>query len=64
MGENGKQCQILLSWAPKSLQMVIAAMKKILLLGRKAMTNLESILKSRNITFLTEVLIVKLWFFQ
>ena len=37
--------------APKSLQMVIAAMKlKCLLLGRKAMTNLDCILKSRNIT--------------
>ena len=30
-----------------------------LLLGRKAMTNLDSILKSRNITLLTEVHIVK-----
>ena len=40
------------SWAPKSLQMVSAAMKlkKHLLLGRKAMTNLDSILKSRDIT--------------
>ena len=26
-GETGKQWQILFSWAPKSLQMVIAAMK-------------------------------------
>ena len=40
--------------APKSLQMVIAAMKlKCLLLGRKAMTNLDSILKSRDITLPT-----------
>ena len=30
-----------------------------LLLGRKAMTNLESILKSRDITLLTKVRIVK-----
>ena len=30
-----------------------------LLLGRKAMTNLDSILKSRDITFLTKVHIVK-----
>ena len=29
--------------------------KRCLLLGRKAMTNLDSILKSRDITFLTEV---------
>ena len=38
--------------APKSLQMVTAAMKlRLLLLGRKVMTNLDSILKSRNVTF-------------
>ena len=37
--------------APKSLQMVTAAMKlRCLLPGRKAMTNLDSILKSRDIT--------------
>ena len=33
--------------------------KKHLLLGRKAMTNLDSILKSRNITLLTKVHLVK-----
>ena len=33
--------------------------KRCLLLGRKAMTNLDSILKSRDITLLTEVHIVK-----
>ena len=33
--------------------------KRWLLLGRKAMTNLESILKSRDITLLTNILIVK-----
>ena len=33
--------------------------KRCLLLGRKAMTNLDIILKSRNITFLTNVYIVK-----
>ena len=33
--------------------------KRHLLLGRKAMTNLDSILKSRNITSLTKVHIVK-----
>ena len=33
--------------------------KKCLLLGRKAMTNLDSILKSRDITLLTKVHIVK-----
>ena len=34
-------------------------MKRHLLLGRKAMTNLDSILKSRDITLLTKVPIVK-----
>ena len=33
--------------------------KRCLLLGRKAMTNLESILKSRDITLLTKVHLVK-----
>ena len=33
--------------------------KRHLLLGRKAMTNLERLLKSRDITLLTEVQIVK-----
>ena len=33
--------------------------KRCLLLGRKAMTNLDSILKSRDITFLTKIHIVK-----
>ena len=40
--------------------MVTAAMKlKVLLLGRKAMTNLDSILKSRYITLLTELCLGK-----
>ena len=34
--------------------------KRLLLLGRKAMTNLESILKSRDTTLLTKVHIIKL----
>ena len=38
--------------------------KRHLLLGRKSLTNLESILKSRDITLLTKVHIVNLWFFQ
>ena len=40
--------------------MVIAAMKlKSLLLGRKVMTNLDSILKSKDITLPTKVHLVK-----
>ena len=38
--------------------------KRCLLLGRKAMTNLDSILKSRNITLLTKVYIFKAMIFQ
>ena len=106
MGKQWKQWQTLFSWAPKSLQMVTAAMKlkgscsleemkkgkathsSILAwripwtgepgglqslglhrvrhdwatntyLGRKVMTNLDSILKSRDITMPTKVHIVK-----
>ena len=33
--------------------------KRCLLLGRKAMTNLDSILKTRNVTLLTKVHLVK-----
>ena len=48
----------------KSLQMVSAAMKikdcsLLLLLGRKAMTNLDSILKSRDNTLQTKIHLVK-----
>ena len=46
--------------APKSLQVVTAALKlRHLLLGRKAMTNLDSILKSRDITMPTKVCLVR-----
>ena len=38
--------------------------KKCLLLGRKVMTNLDSILKSRDITLPTKVCLVKAMFFQ
>ena len=37
--------------------------KRCLLLGRKAMTNLESILKSRDVTLSTKVHLVKAMFF-
>ena len=47
-------------WAPKSLQVVTAALKlRCLLLGRKVMTNLDSILKSRDTTLPTKVHLVK-----
>ena len=37
--------------------------KRCLLLGRKVMTNLDSIFKSRDITLPTKVCLVRLWFF-
>ena len=46
-------------WAPKSLQMVIAAMKLKDTSGRKVETNVDSILKSRDITMSTKVRVVK-----
>ena len=62
-GNNGNSKRLYFGGAPKSLQMVTAAMKKKkkrrLLLGRKAMTNLDSILKSRDITLPTKVHLVK-----
>ena len=59
-GNNGNS-NSLFSWAPKSLQMVTTSheIKRCLLLGRKVMTNLDSILKSRDITLLTKVHLVK-----
>ena len=39
-------------------------LKRHLLLGRKVMTNLDSIFKSRDITLSTKVHLSRLWFFQ
>ena len=60
-GETVEIVSDFIFWAPKSLQMVIAAMKlkDALLLGRKVMTNLDSIFKSRDITLPTKVRLVK-----
>ena len=38
--------------------------KRCLLLGRNVMSNLDSILKSRDITLSTKIIYLKLWFFQ
>ena len=59
-GNSGNSVRLYFWGAPKSLQMVTAAMKLThLLLGRKVMTNLDSILKSRDMTLLTRVRLVK-----
>ena len=56
----GNSGRLYFFWAPKSLLMVIAAMKlRRLLLGRKVMTNLDNILKSRDISLPTKVHLVK-----
>ena len=58
-GNNGNSDRLFF-WAPKSLQMMTAAIKlRCLLLGRKVMTNLDCILKSRDITLPTKVCLVK-----
>ena len=54
----GKQWLTLFFWAPKPLQMVTAAMK-LKDLGRKAMTNLNSILHNRDITLPTKINLAK-----
>ena len=53
-GKKWKQWQILFSWAPKWLQMVTAAMK-LKDLGTKAVTNLDSVLKSRDVSLPKEL---------
>ena len=54
-GETMETVADFIFWGSKSLQMVTAAMKlRHLLLGRKVMTNLDSILKSRDITLPTK----------
>ena len=61
MGKQWKQWQTLFSWAPK----IIAdgdcshEIKSHLLLGRKTMTNLDSILKSWDISLVTNIYLVK-----
>ena len=60
MGKQWKQCQTLFFGAPKSLQMVIAAIKlKDAYSLEEVMTNLDSIFKSRDITLPTNVRLVK-----
>ena len=56
MGKQCEKCQTLFLGAPKSLQMVIADMN---LLGSKVMSNLDGILKNRDITLSTKVHLVK-----
>ena len=61
MGKQWKQGQTLFSWAPKSQQMVTAAMKlkDACSFLRKVMNNLDSILKSKDITLSTKVWLIR-----
>ena len=61
MGGNGNSDRLLLSWAPKTTVDGDCSheIKRYLLLGRKAVVNLDSILKSRAIILPTKVHLVK-----
>ena len=61
MGKQWKQCQTLFFGAPKITADGDCShkIKRHLLLGRKAMTNLHSILKNRDITLPTKAHLVK-----
>ena len=61
MGKQWKQCQTLFLWGSKITADGDCSheIKRRLLLGRKVMNNLDSILKSRDITLPTEVCLVK-----
>ena len=67
MGKQWKQCQTLFFFGSKITADGDCSheVKRRLLLGRKVMTNLDSILKSRDITLPTKVHLVKamVWFF-
>ena len=60
MGKQWKQCQTILGGSKITADGDCNhEIKRLLLLGRKVMTNLDSILKSRDITLPTKVLLVK-----
>ena len=61
MGKQWKQCQTLLFWGSKITADGDCSheIKRRLLLGRRVMTNLDSIFKSRDITLPTKVRLVK-----
>ena len=65
-GNNGNKWQVLFFWGSKITAVSDCShkIKKRLFLGRKAMTNVDSILKSRDITLPTKVHIVKAMVFS
>ena len=65
VNEEYGQWPILLSWAPESLQMVIAAMKlKMLTLWKESYDQPRQHIKSRDTTLSTEICLARLCFFQ
>ena len=54
-GETVEAVRDCILGAPKSLHMVTLEIKRRLLLGRKAVTKLDSIIKSRDITLLIKI---------
>ena len=60
MGKQWKQCQTLFFWARVTAE---GEIKRRVLLGRKVMTNLDNILKSRDMTLPTNVHLVKAMIF-
>ena len=58
-GESVETVTDFIFWAPKSLQMMTAAIKLKDAPWKKSMTNLDSILKSRDITLPTKVCLIK-----
>ena len=66
MGKQWTQCQTFIFLSSKTTVDGDCSheIKRHLLLGRKVMTNLDSILKSRDITLPTEVCLVKAMVFQ
>ena len=60
MGEQWKQCQIILGGSKITADGDSShEIKRRLLLGRKVMTNIDSIFKSRDITLSTKVCLIK-----
>ena len=59
MGKQGEQCQTIFLGSKITAGDCSHEIKRRLLLGRKVMTNLDSIFKSRDITLPTKVHLVK-----
>ena len=65
MGKQWKQCQIILGGSKITADGDCShEIKRCLLLGKKAMTNQDSILKSRDVTLLTNIHPVEAMFFS